>query len=147
MMGLIEELHKRFKVRWESIEDKSLKVGLKLPDKNALWHKLLECYKNGFECEYCSQQLLIKDSKYPYYRSFSFDHRTSIDLGGNNEIENFAIVCHRCNIIKGTMTESTFKQFLGPFLNDPQLLDKIFKEIWDGRLANKLEREHNRNEG
>jgi 5-methylcytosine-specific restriction endonuclease McrA len=96
-------LCKHFEMKWKSIETKSRLKNLPLPDKEKLWEKVYSSYLNGFKCEYCGQQMLIKDPEYPYSRSFSLDHKTSIFLGGDNSLENFAVVCHRCNIIKGTM--------------------------------------------
>ena len=83
--------------------------------------------------------MLIKDSAFPYARSFSIDHKTSLFLGGTNSIDNLEIVCHRCNVVKGTMKNDTFIE-----LKDrcpPSLLDKMFSEVWGGRLAEKLSRE------
>lgn len=139
-----EFLRSRFEARWRNIRKKSRQKSLALPNKEYLWNKLLESYNRGFKCEYCGQELFIKDTLYPYCRSFSFDHKTSIDRGGDNSLNNFAIICHRCNIVKGTMTAETFKEFLRPLLKNSGLMDKVFHEIWSGRLANKLEREETR---
>jgi DNA-directed RNA polymerase subunit RPC12/RpoP len=128
-------------MKWKNIETKSRLKNLPLPDKEKLWEKVYSSYLNGFKCEYCGQQMLVKDAEYPYSRSFSLDHKTSIFLGGDNSLENFAVVCHRCNIIKGTMKAETFKELLQHLLNDPNLLNRVFEEIWAGRLADKLQRE------
>jgi 5-methylcytosine-specific restriction endonuclease McrA len=136
-------LRERFEVRWSNLVDKSEERELELPSKEGLWRKILESFQNGFKCEYCGCQMLIKDSEKPYSRSFSLDHRISLDIGGNNALKNFAIICHRCNIVKGTMTEDTFLEILHsdkPLLEKPQLLNRAFGEIWRGRLADKLER-------
>jgi 5-methylcytosine-specific restriction endonuclease McrA len=134
-------LRRRFEARWKNIEQKSIIKNLVLPDKEKLWSIILTKYRTKFVCEYCGQQLLICDHIPPYYKSFSIDHRTSIFSGGKNNLENIAIICTRCNIIKGTMTEQTYRAFLKPLLENPQLLDQVYKEMWNGRLANKIERE------
>lgn len=133
-------MRERFELRWLTIQ----KRGLPLPNKEALWHKVLFSFDSGFKCEYCGCQLLVKDPYFPYSRSFSLDHKLSIDMGGDNKIENFAVICHRCNIIKGTMTEKTFRSLLQAFSKNPEILDSMFQEMWRGRLANKLERENDK---
>lgn len=137
-------LKKAFARRWRNIQDKAEKVErLNLPNKKSLWSKVLRCWRKGFRCEYCGRKMMIKDSEYPYQRSFSLDHKISNSLGGDNSIENFAIVCHRCNIIKGTLRVSTFKRLIEEeraLVEDPDFLDRVFSEMWNGRLANKLER-------
>lgn len=112
LISVVGRLRERFDVRWRRLRKKSVRAGLNLPRKDLLWKKLLRCYRSGFECEYCGEQLLIKDSRPPYSRSFSLDHKTSIDLGGDNSLSNFAIVCYRCNILKGTMTAETYQKLL-----------------------------------
>lgn len=139
-------LRSRFEARWKNIEKASEQKGLKLPDKEALWNLVLHKFYTNFFCEYCSQSLLISDHTPPYYKSFSIDHRTSIDSGGTHELSNIAIICTRCNIIKGTMSEQTYRAFLKPMLNNSNLLDQVYREMWNGRLANKLEREQKREE-
>jgi len=138
----LSELRRRFEKRWESIEEKSQLVGLELPKKELLWQKVADSYLNGFRCEYCGERLLVRDPVPPYKRSFSLDHKTSIWLGGNNAVENFAVVCTRCNIIKGTMKAETFTELVAMLKkHNPALLDRIFEEMYGGRLADKLSRE------
>lgn len=120
---------------------------LELPDKEELWEKVKENWKSGFMCEYCGRKMVVKDSEYPHSRSFSLDHKVSLNLGGDNSIDNFAIACHQCNVVKGTLRASTFKRLLqqdDALLDDPSFLDRVFLEMWDGRLASKLEREEAR---
>jgi 5-methylcytosine-specific restriction endonuclease McrA len=138
----LSELRRRFEKRWKNIEEKSHLVGLELPKKELLWQKVADSYFNGFRCEYCGERLLVRDPVPPYKRSFSLDHKTSIWLGGNNAVENFAIICNRCNIIKGTMKAETFKELVAALKEiNPALLDRIFEEMYGGRLADKLNRE------
>lgn len=134
-----ETLRKAFERRWKNLCKASLKHRVAPPDKNALWEKLLKKYKECFKCSYCDQKMLIKDSTPPYSHSFSIDHKTSLFLGGTNAIDNLEIVCHRCNINKSTMRADTFKWLVS--VCPPDLMDKMFSEIWAGRIANKLSRE------
>jgi len=141
-------LRERFEVRWSNLIEKTRQVDrLELPNKGKLWEKLLKRFNNGFECAYCGQELAIKDSNWPYSHSFSIDHKVSIDIGGNNSIDNLEIVCHRCNIIKGTMTAKSYKKLLetdNPLKEKSRLLNNIFEEMWNGRIKNKLNREEAR---
>jgi 5-methylcytosine-specific restriction endonuclease McrA len=139
-------LRSRFEARWKNIEKASEQKNLKLPDKESLWNLIRQKFYTNFFCEYCGQPLLICDHTPPYYKSFSIDHRTSIDSGGTHNLSNIAIICTRCNIIKGTMSEQTYRVFLKPMLNNPSLLDQVYREMWNGRFANKLEREQKREE-
>ncbi len=135
----IPELRKRFDVRWAALSKGMLVLQLKLPNKEELWNLLLSSFKCGFKCHYCGENLLIKDPIKPYRRSFSFDHKKSISIGGSSvDISNFAICCTQCNIVKSTINESTFRQII---TNLPKpVLDKWFHEIWLGSIANKIDR-------
>lgn len=143
-----EKLKERFNVRWRTIKKKTKKIDrLSLPNKEKLWEKILKKYRNDFRCYYCGQKLKIKDSKFPYFKSFSIDHKISIDLGGTNDINNLVVCCHRCNIVKSTMKAETFKRMLNcssPLVEKKSLLDQIFYELFQGRLPNKLDREDKR---
>ena len=134
-----QKLKKRFEIRWQNLVDKSKRMNKEIPDKEAVWNLVFTSFNNGFFCDYCGKKMLIKDSSPPYLRSFSLDHKISLFIGGDNSIENIAVVCHRCNIVKGTMKHDTFIELIRQC--PPGLLDKIFAEIWAGRMANKLERE------
>lgn len=139
MSEKLAALRRAFLRRWARLKKKSEARGLILPDREALWQKLVTCYRNGFRCAYCGRPMMIKDPRPAHGRSFSFDHRRSLYLGGNNDLSNFAIVCYRCNIVKGTMTDKTYLELLRHC--PPGLLDRVFREIWAGRLADKLDRE------
>jgi len=144
-MREITELRGAFERRWRNIVEKGNKFGKGIPDKKELWSKVLRSYNNSFTCPYCGQGLMIKDSVPPYSRSFSLDHRVSLWLGGDNSVGNIAIVCTRCNQIKGTMTDTTFKKVINAILRlyGNELLEEMFKEIYAGRFADKLSREEN----
>ena len=102
---------------------------------------LEESYFSGFKCGYCKEQMLLEDTP-PYFHVASIDHKLPLDLGGRHEISNMIVVCHRCNIIKGTLTEDTFRKFLSLLSQDPFLKIKLFDEYWRGRFANKISREN-----
>lgn len=127
------------KVRWPNLVRHSTERNVPLPDREALWNKLLASYLNGFRCAYCNHPLKINDSPPLYEHVFSIDHKISLADGGDSSIDNFAIVCHRCNIIKGTIRYDTFQDMIA--ILPPTLLDRMFKEMMPGRLPSKLDRE------
>ena len=100
---------------------------------------LTECKDNGFLCTYCHAPLVINDNE-PYYFVPSIDHKIPMDLGGPNTEENLCVCCHRCNIIKSTMTDTTYRKLLFWLDQDPILKIKMFDELWRGRRANKVDR-------
>jgi len=129
-------LNQRFEHRWQNLRKRSKRLELPLPPKETL-RKLLykSFYIDGFRCEYCNIPLKIND-EYPYYRIFSFEHKQPLDKGGDNSIENLAIVCHRCNIVKGPITENTFRQIIKFLPSD--VFDKMCNEMFSGRMSAKL---------
>lgn len=135
------ELAATFESRWKTLVKSSERHGVPLPDKIALWNILTTKYEQNWRCEYCNQELMIKDSKRPPLRSFSFDHIVSLFSKGDNALANIAIVCFGCNIAKGTMSHNTFTAILGEL--DYELVEQWKRETWAGRFANKLEREEN----
>lgn len=135
----IQLLQKKFERRWRSLVKNSERHDVDLPKKELLWNKLLERFQNGFRCAYCDCILMVEDSRASHPQVFSIDHKISLYSGGNNSIYNLEIVCHRCNIIKGTMRHETFMELV--YVCPPDLLDRMLKEIWAGRLADKLQRE------
>jgi len=132
-------LKARFESRWRTISRSSAKHGVFLPNKETLWNKLLAKYRNDWRCSYCGQPLMIKDSTPPFGRSFSIEHKKSLYTKGDNSIDNLEIICHRCNIVKGTMEYDTYMALLK--IGSQDLIDKMYAEIWAGRLADKLGRE------
>lgn len=141
----LKELGRAFERRWKNIVEKGKKFGKGIPDKEELWLKVLRSYNSGFICPYCGRALLIKDSVPPYGSSFSLDHKVSLWRGGGNTVDNIAIVCTRCNQVKGTMTEETFVKVIDAVrqVYGDSLLEEMFKEGYAGRLADKLSRESN----
>jgi len=136
----IVQLKEKFeKVRWPSQVKHSANYNVPLPDKGALWNKLLTSFLGGFKCAYCKHLLKINDSPPLYEHVFSIDHKISLDDGGDNSTENLEIVCHRCNIIKGTIRYDTFQDMVS--ILPSTLLDRMFKEMRPGRIRSKLDRE------
>lgn len=90
-------------------------------------------------CEYCGIELRLEKNK-PYASNPSIDHKIPQSIGGTNTFDNIAVCCHRCNIVKGTLTDGTFRELLF-LLNQNQVLkERVMSGLFKGRLANKLER-------
>lgn len=97
--------------------------------------------KEKLFCEYCGIELQ-EISEPPYTFAPSLDHKNPKSRGGENSFDNIAICCHRCNIIKGTMTDTTFKKMLELLNKEPLALEQIMQEAFKGRFADKLRREN-----
>ena len=134
----IKDLDKKFETRWKTLQKRSKDCNIGLPNKEQLHKLLLESFSNGFKCEYCQTQLKIYDT-YPYYSVFSFEHKKSIYFGGTNTIENFAVVCHRCNITKGPMTEETWREVIKHLPHE--LFEKMCNESFSANMSSILERQ------
>lgn len=131
-------LRQRFEARWTSIGKRSNWYELTLPPKEELWALLLRAYHNGFKCEYCGTPLKIVDS-YPYRNVFSFEHKKSLYVGGDNNLDNMAVICHKCNIVKGTVSEDIWRDMVKT-LPKP-LFDKFCEEHFAASMAATLERQ------
>jgi len=142
----------------ESVEDKILKIAKKRFYKHKKRSEKLnidgpklhdyidifkESYKNGFFCYYCGKKLKFV-STHPFSDVPSVDHKIPLNMKGTNNKENLAICCYACNLIKGTMSSETFKNIIKSI--DKETLDKMFKESFSGKFANKLERINIENE-
>jgi hypothetical protein len=132
------ELNDVFERRWRTLQLRSIKENITLPPKEKLYKLLLQSYENGFKCDYCGTQLKIKDI-YPYHSVFSFEHKKSIHIGGDNRIENFSVICHRCNIVKGPMSEEAWRDII-KYL-PPNLFNKMCNESFVSGMARELERQ------
>lgn len=99
-----------------------------------------EWEKKGVFCEYCGRKIDLQDNRPPYSKQISLDHRTPLSQGGDNRLSNLALTCNRCNMIKTTMNESTYRELLFYVADDDQLLEKMLSESFKGRVAYKLER-------
>lgn len=99
--------------------------------------------KGVYECEYCGHAL-FGETIAPHWFAPSLDHRVPKSIGGPNTFENIAIVCTRCNICKGTMTEKTYREMLKSL--EPELRETILREMFSGRYAAMLARKEKERE-
>ena len=97
--------------------------------------------KKNLFCEYCGIKLL-DEAPFPYKGIVSIDHKQPKNMGGANSFDNVAICCTRCNIVKGTMTEKTFKDLHKILYTNTELKERIFEEMFWGRRANMLNRKN-----
>lgn len=134
----INLLREKFESRWRNLVKNSEKYGVPTPNKELVWIKILSRFQGGRRCAYCDCILMIKDSRPLHPQVFSIDHKISLDDGGDSSIENLEIVCHRCNIVKGTIRYDTFQDMIN--ILPPTLLDRMFEEMIPGRMASKLNR-------
>ncbi len=132
------ELNDAFERRWRTLELRSQKEKISLPNKEQLRKLLYQSFSNGFKCDYCQTQLKIKDI-YPYHSVFSFEHKKSIHCGGDNSIENLSVVCHRCNIVKGPMSEETWRAIIKHL--PPELFNNMCTEVFSAGLSLELKRQ------
>ena len=136
-----EELYKRFQSRLQNLKKRAQLRGAQTIDEKALEEKVFKSYDNGFRCEYCNREMKITTPKKPYSEVFSLDHKIPLDQGGQNTVENIAIVCLRCNIVKSTMLYQTYLQLIEPHINNHNFLDQIHRELNRGRTSYTLERD------
>lgn len=137
-----ERFEKKFGDLKRKTEDSNRLEGL--PDKEKLWRKLLRVFKQGFRCDYCGRMMMISDPTPRNPRSFSLEHKQSIDSGGDNSLQNLTFVCTRCNNLKGTMSAETFREFISPFLEGQRFLDRVYRERWPSIIREQAEREEAR---
>jgi 5-methylcytosine-specific restriction endonuclease McrA len=91
-------------------------------------------------CYYCLTPLQAHEP-YPHWNVVSLDHKLPKYRKGQNNIENTCLCCARCNVVKGTMREATYKLFLELLTPTLEIREQIFSEIYWGRFADKLRRE------
>jgi 5-methylcytosine-specific restriction endonuclease McrA len=65
--------------------------------------QLMELLAGNPTCAYC---------RAPVAWDASIDHRTPTGRGGKHALENLAVVCKRCNLLKGCLTEPEFREVL-----------------------------------
>jgi 5-methylcytosine-specific restriction endonuclease McrA len=109
-----------------------------------------EHMKNGIECCYCQKILKYKSQTcYPWKDVGSIDHKIPQHEGGSNTLDNLALCCHQCNVVKGTMNSKTFIEIFKSFDKSDKkqgvdssrsLKQRYLDEVWAARLANKIER-------
>jgi 5-methylcytosine-specific restriction endonuclease McrA len=140
-----EQLRAVFKRRFKNIERWCSDLGVSPPrgeTREEIWKLLVESWRRGFKCEYCGEEMLIHDPKEGHPRSVSLDHRIPIRPWGGSVYDpsNIAVVCHRCNIVKGTIKAGTFTEILRLCETVPGLKERFLEEAFRGRLADKIER-------
>lgn len=91
-------------------------------------------------CEYCHRVIDLEDNRPPYSQQLSLDHKIPLVHGGDDRLSNLALTCNRCNLIKSTMKEDTYRELLYYIVDDEPLLTKMLSEVFRGRIAYKLER-------
>jgi 5-methylcytosine-specific restriction endonuclease McrA len=107
--------------------------------------------RNGIiECCYCQKTLKYKSQTcYPWKDVGSIDHKIPQHEGGSNTLDNLALCCHQCNVVKGTMNSETFIEIFKSFDKSDKkqgvdssrsLKQRYLDEVWASRLANKIER-------
>ncbi|MBU1067187.1 HNH endonuclease [Patescibacteria group bacterium] len=131
------KLSEAFNSRYKRLVERSEKWGKRPPNKDELWGKLETCFLDGFKCCYCGCKMLRHQTA-PSFQAFSIDHYIPFAAGGDNTTGNIVFCCHSCNIVKGTMSGDTFKELLKYI--PVELKNRIYLEIWKGRLAEKLDR-------
>lgn len=66
--------------------------------------KLLLWKKQGSGCYYCREWMWLRD--------VTLDHKTPLSRDGANDVTNLCACCHRCNSLKGSMTEEEFRSLV-----------------------------------
>lgn len=74
---------------------------------------------HGWSCFYCHQTLCdYGDNKQP--NSPAIEHRVPISKGGSDDMDNLRLTCGRCNIAKGTKTDTEFLAAIMPQVEKPK---------------------------
>ncbi len=105
------------------------------------YYEMLEQNKEqGGTCHYCGINLLYDIAKTLDEREKvpSLDHKIPFILGGKHEKDNLIVCCYKCNLVKGTLSATTYKEVLN--LIKQGKLKNYLNERKAGALANKLER-------
>ena len=123
--------------RYETQARRSRNLGIAPPDKNAFAQVLINRYRTDFRCEYCHHVLELDSTDNEYRWVPSYDHRIPLEAGGTNEIDNFAVICHRCNIVKRTASETSYRALIAG-LGDA--FEAWAEESWAGARAEKISR-------
>lgn len=130
------------KRRYSSIINRCKVLGIMPPNMDDIWETLNgNQFNNNGKCEYCSTILKSKD-KFPYLDVISIDHKVPLSRGGTTKQSNMAVVCMRCNLVKGTLDSDTYIKLLN-ILNLPEnkeLKIQYFDQIISYALANKIGR-------
>lgn len=142
---MINELKKIANRRWYSHKKRCEEINKEIPIKDDFIELLIENYKNGFKCSYCKKVLKLKDT-FPYKDTPSIDHKQPLSLGGSSSKDNLIICCVACNIIKGTLSSTTYQTLLEKIEINSPLFNQIFNESFNGKFANKIERRKEEND-
>jgi len=130
-------LQKKLSTRYRSIKENKAK---NTPSFTSFLEWARKRWTNNKTCEYCGRSIDLKNNKWPFSKQLSIDHRLPLSQGGDNRLENLAITCNRCNMIKTTMNETTYRELLFYIGKDDAIMEKILRESNKGRVAYKLER-------
>ena len=133
-------LQNKLENRYDSLKNRNTPSRAAFMDWSKKWDQA------GRHCEYCNRVIDLNDNTPPYSKQLSLDHRTPLIHGGDDRLTNLALTCNRCNLIKSTMQEDTYREFLYYIADDEQLLEKLLSELNIGRTAYKLERLRKANE-
>ena len=135
-------LREGFNRRFRNLLKRSEKYGVKPPDKEEVWAKLVEHYKNGFFCEYCGKEMKLKGGGYEGNKDvWSIEHKRPLSEGGDNSMDNITFVCHQCNLVKGTLSSEIYVHLLEILRKDDvQFMRKYLDEAYRAALANKIDR-------
>jgi len=100
------------------------------------------------KCEYCKKRLIHRVFHKPddnlHKAAPSIDHKIPQAMNGSGELENFAVCCHECNVIKGSLTAKTFKRLLKAVdeydeRHGTDMREAFLDEWWFGRLAETIQ--------
>lgn len=103
---------------------------------------------NKMICEYCERPITTNATIQTKDQALSLDHKIPLTIRTNHSPSNIAICCARCNLAKGTIHYTTFKQVIYILKqHDPVLLDTYLNEMYRGSLVNKIIRVEKEKEG
>lgn len=132
-----ETLKKKTNQRFLRIVQRSKILNIDEPKFQDIIFLIEKSFNDGFLCCYCKRKLDLTTTR-PYYSVFSIDHKIPLSRGGSNSIDNLAVCCNVCNIVKGTMTDV---EFLSTFFKLPENTRvELFLNIYRGQLAKKIDR-------
>jgi hypothetical protein len=98
-------------------EEYEVVFDLELPE---IRHLMYRHY--GKPCKYCQGTLVCSN--------IVFDHSTAISHGGPSVIDNIQIICNRCNVRKGPLSDKDYKKVLKFVLTQEDYVQRyIFKKL------------------
>ena len=132
------EIRNLVKRRHASQLRKNEERGTSSPSYEDIERVVRKSVKNGFQCFYCNKALKLRDEK-PYKDVASLEHKLPVRLGGTSCLNNLELVCHECNIVKGTLKEATFRSTM-KFHMQNGTWDEYKNEMWNSSMVRMLER-------